>query len=135
MNILIISGNTTADGTIRYTKSGTAVLSFTVANNEKISQDSEETLFMECAIFGKRAEALAQYITKGTKLLVQGRLSQNNWVDKNGNKRVGYSLIVDKLEFIGAAKKAKGGRMSAAKQKSQEEDIPAIDVDDTEFPF
>lgn len=132
---MIISGNATAEGELRYTGGGTAVLSFTIGNNERISQDKEATLFMNCVLFGKRAEAIAKYIQKGTRLLVQGRVEQDNWVDKNGTKRTSYNLVVDKIDFIGC-KNGNGSTKPANKPKApKEENIPTIDVDSDDIPF
>ena len=135
MNTMIISGNATAKGDLRYTSGGTAVLSFTIGNNERISKDKEATLFMNCVLFGKRAETIVQYIEKGTRLLVQGRVEQDNWVDKNGNRRTSYNLIVDKLDFMGCKNSSQTQKPVVKPKEEKEENIPTIDVDSDDIPF
>lgn len=103
INTVVIAGRTTKDPEIKVTPSGTAVLSLSLAVNDtkKNAQDEwEETVdFFDCKVFGKRAESLAQYITKGSKLTINGRLHQNRWQAQDGTNRSSVSIIVQDIEL------------------------------------
>lgn len=100
---MVIAGRTTKDPEIKVTPSGTAVLSLSLAVNDtkKNAQGEwEETAdFFDCKVFGKRAESLAQYITKGSKLTINGRLHQNRWQAQDGTNRSSVSIIVQDIEL------------------------------------
>lgn len=103
INTVVIAGRTTKDPEIKVTPSGTAVLSLSLAVNDtkKNAQDEwEETVdFFDCKVFGKRAERLAQYITKGSKLTINGRLHQDRWQAQDGTNRSRVSIIVQDIEL------------------------------------
>lgn len=117
INTVSISGNITADAKKNETKSGSAVLTFSVAVNERRKNSAGEwedyPNFIDCAIFGKRAESLAQYLKKGTKVSVSGHLRQSRW-ERDGQKRSKLDIVVDEVEFF-APKKV---------QQADEEPIP-----------
>lgn len=100
---MVIAGRTTKDPEIKVTPSGTAVLSLSLAVNDtkKNAQGEwEETAdFFDCKVFGKRAESLAQYITKGSKLTINGRLHQDRWQAQDGTNRSRVSIIVQDIEL------------------------------------
>lgn len=103
INTVVIAGRTTKDPEIKVTPSGTAVLSFSLAVNDtkKNAQGEWEEIanFFDCALFGERAERIAQYITKGSKLTVNGRLHQNRWQAQDGTNRSSVSIIVQDIEL------------------------------------
>lgn len=103
INTVVIAGRTTKDPEIKVTPSGTAVLSLSLAVNDtkKNAQGEwEETAdFFDCKVFGKRAESLAQYITKGSKLTINGRLHQDRWQGQDGTNRSRVSIIVQDIEL------------------------------------
>lgn len=103
INTVTIAGRTTKDPEIKVTPSGTAVLSFSLAVNDmkKNAQGEwEETAdFFDCKVFGKRAESLAQYIPKGSKLTINGRLHQDRWQAQDGTNRSRVSIIVQDIEL------------------------------------
>lgn len=103
INTVVLAGRTTKDPEIKVTPSGTTVLSFSLAVNDtkKNAQGEwEETAdFFDCKVFGKRAESLAQYITKGSKLTINGRLHQNRWQAQDGTNRSSVSIIVQDIEL------------------------------------
>lgn len=103
INTVTIAGRTTKDPEIKVTPSGTAVLSLSLAVNDtkKNAQGEwEETAdFFDCKVFGKRAESLAQYITKGSKLTINGRLHQDRWQAQDGTNRSRVSIIVQDIEL------------------------------------
>ena len=104
INRVCISGNLTRDPELRSTAGGTSVMGFGVAVNErrKNAQTGEwedYPNFVDCTLFGKRAEALEQYLSKGTKVAVEGRLRYSSW-EKDGQKRSKLGVIVEEVELM-----------------------------------
>lgn len=103
INTVVLAGRTTKDPEIKVTPSGTTVLSFSLAVNDtkKNAQGEWEEIanFFDCVLFGERAERIAQYIIKGSKLTVNGRLHQNRWQAQDGTNRSSVSIIVQDLEL------------------------------------
>lgn len=100
---MVIAGYTAKDPELKVTPSGTTVLSLLLAVNDmkKNAQGEwEETAnFFDCVLFGKRAESLAQYIPKGSKLTINGRLHQDRWQGQDGTNRSRVSIIVQDIEL------------------------------------
>lgn len=106
INRVNIMGNLTRDAELRKGAGGTSVLSFSVAVNEKRRDGKtgewvDEPVFVDCAIFGNRAEALAPHLVKGQKVSIDGKLRYHSWM-KNDEKRHALSVVVSELEFAGA---------------------------------
>ena len=103
INTVVIAGYTTKDPEIKVTPSGTAVLSLSLAVNDtkKNAQGEWEDVvdFFDCKVFGKRAESLAQYIPKGSKLTINGRLHQDRWQAQDGTNRSRVLIIVQDIEL------------------------------------
>lgn len=104
INRVCISGNLTRDPELRSTAGGTSVMGFGVAVNErrKNAQTGEwedYPNFVDCTLFGKRAEALGQYLSKGTKVAVEGRLRYSSW-EKDGQRRSKLGVIVEEVELM-----------------------------------
>ena len=98
---------------MRYTQSGTAVASVTLATNRKWKSESgelkEEVTFIDCTAFGKTAEIIGQYCRKGNPLLVEGRLRTESWDDKTtGAKRSKLVVIVENIQLMGGKNEASG---------------------------
>lgn len=117
INKVIVSGNLTRDAELRTSASGNTVCSFGVAVNERRRTQNGEweeyANFVEMSIFGRRAEAIAQYLTKGTKVAVEGKLHYSSWEDRNGGgRRSKLEVYVDELEFMSArsAQNGAGGQ-------------------------
>jgi len=108
INQVTISGNLGRDSELRKTQSGMAILSFTVAVNErrKNSQGewSDYTNWIGVSIFGTRAEKLHDYLTKGTKVCVQGKLRYSEW-ERDGVKKSKIEVIADEIELMQKAQK------------------------------
>lgn len=100
---MVIAGRTTKDPEIKVTPSGTTVLSFSLAVNDtkKNAQGEWEEIanFFDCVLFGERAERIAQYITKGSKLTINGRLHQDRWQAQDGTNRSRVLIIVQDIEL------------------------------------
>ena len=100
MNNLTINGNLVRDMEIKDVK-GLLIGEFTIANNQRVSKDKEETTFLKCTLFGARVESLEKFLKQGCKVLVNGRLSIVNVEDKNGEGRYNtyVNLIVNDLDI------------------------------------
>lgn len=97
MNNLTINGNLVRDMEIKDVK-GLLIGEFTIANNQRVGKDKDETTFLKCTLFGARVEALEKYLVKGAKVLVNGRLSIANVEGDDGYKTY-VSCIVNELEI------------------------------------
>ena len=105
INRVCISGNLTRDAEMRNTANGTEVLGFGVAvndrrRNKQTGEWEDYPNFVDCTMFGTRAEKLAQYLTKGAKVAIEGKLRYSSW-EQNGQKRGKLEVIVEELEFLG----------------------------------
>ena len=108
INKVMISGNLTRDPELRETSSGMAVLKFGVAvndrrRNQQTGEWEDYPNFINCSMFGKRAEALHPYLTKGQKVAIDGRLRYSSW-ENEGQKRSKLEVIINDLELLGGAK-------------------------------
>ena len=103
LNTLTLSGNLGADAELKYTKAGSPVATFSLAVNERVpKQDGtwgDRTNWIECSMFGKRAEALSTYLRKGTKVSIVGHLHQSVW-QYEGKNRSRLDVRVDELELM-----------------------------------
>ena len=104
INRVVISGNLTRDAELRRTQSGMAILNLGVAVNDRRRNNQtgeweDYANFIDCILFGARADAIANYLTKGTKVAVEGKLRWSQW-EKNGEKRSKIEVVVDEIEFM-----------------------------------
>ena len=104
INRVLISGNLTRDPELRQTGGGTQVLSFGVAVNDRrrnpqTGEWEDYPNFIDCTMFGARAEALSRYLSKGTKVAIEGKLRWSQW-ERDGQKRSKVEVIVEELEFM-----------------------------------
>lgn len=115
VNSVTLAGNLTRDPELRTTSGGTTVLSMGVAVNERRRNASgewvDEPQYFDLTMFGNRAEKIAQYLTKGTKVTVQGRLHYSSWQAQDGGKRSRVDVIVDEIEFMSRGQQ--GGQRQA----------------------
>lgn len=114
INKVFISGNLTRDVELRATQGGTEVLTFGVAVNDRrknpqTGEWEDHPNFVDCAIFGKRADSLSKILHRGMKVSVEGKLRYQQWQDKNsGQKRSKLSVVVDEIEFMSQSKAQSG---------------------------
>jgi single-strand DNA-binding protein len=105
-NKIIIVGHLGKDHEIRYMTDGTAVCNFSVATTEKRKDRSgdmqENTLWFRVNVWGKQADAVNQYLSKGRQVYVEGRLSQQEYTDKDGNRRTSLEVRATDVQFLGA---------------------------------
>lgn len=110
----MITGNLTRDSELRTTPSGAFVLNLGVAVNERrknnqTGQWEDRPVFVDCVMFGTRAEKIAPYLVKGTKVAVDGRLRYSSWEDKgSGQKRSKLDVTVDEIEFMSSNRPRQG---------------------------
>jgi single-strand DNA-binding protein len=113
-NKVILMGNLTRDPELRYLPKGTAVAKIGLAVNRtwksETGETKEEVTFVDIEMFGRTAENVAQYMRKGSPLLVEGRLKLDSWEDKQTQQKKSRLLVVaDTVQFIGAPRGAEGG--------------------------
>lgn len=103
-NKIILQGNLSRDIEIKYTQGGSAIANTAIATTRKFKsatgEQKEETLFVDITFFGRTAEIANQYLRKGSKVLVDGRLKLDQWTDKQGNKRSKHSVSVENLTML-----------------------------------
>ena len=121
-NKVIIAGNLTRDPELRYTPKGTAVARITLAVNRTYTgedgQRKEEVSFVDVDVWGRQAEVIAQYMKKGRPLLVEGRLKQDTWEDKNTKqKQSKLKVVLEGFSFIDS-NRGDGGAPAPVRQAS-----------------
>ena len=103
-NKIIMIGNLTRDIELKYLPSGTAVANTAIASNRryknKMGEQQDETCFIDVVFFGRTAEIVNQYLRKGSKVLVEGRLKLDQWSDQNGQKRSKHSITVENMQML-----------------------------------
>ena len=107
INHVTISGNLTRDPELRQTQGGTSVLQMGVAVNDRRKNPTtgeweDVANFVDCVLWGTRAERVAQYLDKGTKVAIEGRLRYRAW-EQDGQRRSKLEVVVDELEFMSRA--------------------------------
>ena len=129
LNKVFLMGNLTKDPELRYTPAGSAIADFGMAiNREWQGSDGEkkkEVCFVQVNMFGKRAEVINEYFSKGDPIFIEGRLRFEQWESKDGGKRSTLKVVAENFEFI---KGSAGGNGSNAKQGDP-------DIDDENIPF
>lgn len=113
LNKVILIGNLTRDPELRVTPGGLSICKFGLAVNrnftDKEGNKREETTFVDIDSFGKQAETLSKYMSKGSPLLVEGRLKLDQWEDKkSGEKRNKLGVVVENFQFLGGPRDGSG---------------------------
>ena len=138
-NKVILLGNLTRDTQLSYLPSQTAIVEFGLAINRKFKKQDgsqgEEVCFVDCKMFGKRAEVINKYVKKGDSLFVEGRLVFEEWQGQDGQKRNKLRIMVENFEFIGG--QSKGGmthdqQQQYGQEKSKQQSFAPSDDD---IPF
>ena len=124
MNKVILTGNLTKDVEMRYTQSGKEMARMSIAVNQGYG-DKQTTDFFNLTAWEKTANLCGKYLSKGSKVLVEGRLKNNNY-EKNGVKHYGVDVIVESIEFMDS----KG----SSKKKAANTDYDGA-IDDDDMPF
>ena len=146
-NKVILMGNLTRDVEVRTTTSGQSVANFSLAVNRswrgQDGQQQDQTSFINCVAWGKVGDIIAQYVHKGSPLLVSGRLDQRSYQDKDGNKRSAVEVVVEDFNFVGGGRSddpslSAPSNNQSTNNKSQDvviEDIDDKPIDLSEIPF
>jgi single-strand DNA-binding protein len=113
LNRVFLMGNLTRDIELRNTSSNLAIAKFGLAVNRRWrtpeGEDREEVTFVDCDAFGRTAETLAKYLSKGRPVFIEGRLKLDQWEDKEGNKRSKLGVVVETFQFIDSKPGGGGG--------------------------
>lgn len=140
LNKAILMGRLTRDPELRHTQSNMAVVSFTLAvdRDRKDQNGNRQADFISCVAFGKKAEFVSQWFTKGMMAVVVGRIQSRQWQDQNGNNRTTIEVNCDEVSF-GESKKSRDEPAAFPKQQSDFEELADDDgfgdIPDDECPF
>jgi single-strand DNA-binding protein len=144
VNKVILVGNLGRDAELRYTPGGAPVATLNMATtevwNDKGGQCQEKTEWHRIVLWGKTAESLNEYLTKGKQIYVEGRLQTRQWDDKDGNKRYTTEIRGDRVVLLGGGGGGGGGRQmaGAAARGGHSEDPmgePVTELTDDDIPF
>ena len=144
VNKVILLGNRGRDAELRYTPGGAAVATLNLATtevwNDKNQQRQEKTEWHRVVLWGKQAESLQEYLTKGKQIYVEGRLQTRQWDDKDGNKRYTTEIKADRITLLGGgggggrgASMDRGG--SSTSHAGGGDEPPMEPITDDDIPF
>lgn len=142
MNLVVLIGRLTRDPELKFGQSGKAYSRFSLAVDRPFSKGEAD--FINCVAFGKTAELIGEYLRKGRKVAINGRLQMNRY-EMNGEKRTSYDVLVESMEFIeGRGNDTNASFETPAPSYSQpkpvqpvesKDDFDVSSFDDDEFPF
>jgi single-strand DNA-binding protein len=139
VNKFICIGTLTRDPELRVTPKGTAIGQFALAVNRKWKDgenEKEEVCFLDFEVWGKSAEAIAKYVSKGQQIYIEARAKQDTWEDKeSGKKRSKIKFVVENFQFLGGKKKEEGGGSSDRSAAPTPKPAPSSPDDDESVPF
>lgn len=154
-NRIVLIGNLTRDVELRYIPSGLAIAKIGLATSRKFKRQDgtmdEEVCFVDVNLFGRTAEVANQYLKKGSKVLIEGRLIFESWVDQSGQKRYKHSVRADSMQMLDSKPSAApvydgyeqeysnqppntSNTYNSSTQRQGQKEIPDIDIDD-DIPF
>ena len=152
---VIIVGNIVRDSEIKYSQNGTAVVSNAIAYSTGFG-DRKETSFIDFVIFGKLGESLVKYLLKGSKVLVEGELKQEQFVDKQGAKRSKFTVVVKEIRLLNEKPQGtqnnsynnpqqnnynnnpqqnRGYNNNYNQNNNPQQNAPVVDIDESQIPF
>lgn len=140
-NKVFIIGNLTRDPELKTLPSGTSVASFGIATNrvwkDQQGQKQQDTQFHNIVVFGKQAETVNQYLSKGSSAMIEGRLQTRNWEASDGTKRNRTEIVAERVQFgpRRGEQTAPGGESKGAKEQLDTIEYPDEDVNPEEIPF
>lgn len=129
-NLVILMGNLTRDPQLSYTPNQTAITEFGLATNRQWKDSGgskrEEVCFVDCKAFGITGENINKYLSKGDPIFIQGRLSFEQWTDKEGRKCSKHRVIIENMQFLGKAQQdeAKTSDEQTQQERTKNDDIP-----------
>lgn len=128
-NVVVLIGRLTRDAELKFTNSGLAIVRFSVASNRSIKRGDtweKEVDYYDITSFGKQGEAVAQYLTKGTQVAIQGELRQDRW-EKDGQKHSKVAIVANNIQLLGGKKQEtqpSGQPEQSSVPEQFEDDIP-----------
>ncbi len=146
-NRVILVGHLTRDVELKYTPNGTAIGQFGIATNRNYKdtntgENKQEVMFIDVKVFGKSAEIANQYLHKGSKALVEGRLALEQWVSKSGQKMSKHIVIAEKIQFMDnksnntqTNQTQNTGNYAPNTRTQSNKTTPSIDIDEGDIPF
>ena len=162
-NKVILAGNLARDIEIRYTQGGSAIGKTAIATSRRYKsqtgEQKEEVMFIDLTFFGRTAEIANQYLRKGSKVLVDGRLTLEQWTAQDGSKRSRHTVTVENLQMLGSRDEtgtessyqntapadnyaqpeqsysAPSQPQRAPQEQQSNHTIPEIDISEDEIPF
>jgi single-strand DNA-binding protein len=138
-NKVLLIGNLTRDPQLSYTPNQTAVVDFGLAVNRRWKgqdgENREETCFVDCQAFGRLAENINKYLSKGRPLFVEGRLTFNSWTAQDGTKRSKHRITVENFQFLGGSRNADRIEQGVSEKSvgAEEQSGDSIGADDIPF--
>lgn len=143
LNIAVIMGRLTAEPELRTTSTGVSLCRFSVAVDRRFSSGGErQTDFIRCIAWRQTAEFISRYFHKGSMIAINGSIQQNQYTDKDGNKRESFEIVVDNANFCGS--KAESGTSGGYNSEQQSPasfsnadtgDFQEISMSDDDLPF
>jgi single-strand DNA-binding protein len=144
VNKAILVGNLGRDAEMRFTSGGTPVATVSLATTERFTdregQKREDTQWHRIVIWGKTAESLHEYLTKGKQIYVEGRIQTREWTDKEGKPAKTTEIRADRIVLLGGGGGDRGARAAAGRERHGDADAPAehapVDTpNDDDIPF
>jgi single-strand DNA-binding protein len=139
LNKVMLIGNLGKDPEVRFTASGQAVASFSLATSEKFKGKNgeweERTEWHNITLWGKLAEIAGEYLSKGKTIFVEGRLQTRKWQDKSGNDRYTTDIVGDKMQMLSPKGERSGGETSSAPKTSGASNYEEPPFQDDDIPF
>jgi single-strand DNA-binding protein len=120
-NRVVLMGNLTRDPELRYIPSGMAVSDIGLAINDRVKRNEqwvEETTFVDITLWGRTAEVANEYLSKGSSVLIEGRLKLDTW-EKDGQKRSKLKVVGEKMQMVGGRPGSSGGGPSQSHSQEQ----------------
>lgn len=146
-NKVIMVGHLTRDIEMHYTQGGLAVANTALATSRKFKspagEQKEETCFIDITFFARSAEIANQYIRKGSKILIEGRLNFEQWSDQNGAKRSKHTIVVENMQMLDSknvsVENSEDKYVAATQSKTTTTNVPqehdSFEIDEDEIPF
>ena len=140
LNKVLLIGNLTRDPELRVTTRGTPICQFGLAINRKFKDDTgatkDETTFVDIEAWGKQADLVAKYLTKGAPAMVEGRLKLDQWEDKtSGQKRSRLKVVLENVQFLGSRGATQHATEEPEPAKTETHAPPKTENSDEDVPF
>ncbi|NOZ40312.1 MAG: single-stranded DNA-binding protein [Planctomycetes bacterium] len=126
-NRVVLMGNLTRDPELRYISTGTAVSEIGLAVNDRVKKGDQwvdEATFVDVTLWGRTAEVANEYLSKGSNILIEGRLKYDTW-EKDGQKRSKLRVVAEKMQMVGGRSGGGGGGGNHSEGSQQSQEAPA----------